>query len=81
MNLLMQILNEVGADTTNAYTVVPSFGAYLKNVKTVLQYSPQQIVVAVGKSTITVDGENLIISKFFQGDMLLTGNVVATKIE
>lgn len=78
MKLLQQILSEAGADTSKAYTVVPGYGAYFKSVKNIVDYTPEKVVVAVGKLTVTVTGERLTIGNYFQQDLLLLGNVVST---
>jgi hypothetical protein len=81
MKLLQQILDEAGADTSKAFTVIPSFGAYFKCVKCVVDYSPQKVVLSLHKITLTVTGENLTIGKFFEGDLLIFGDVRGTQIE
>ena len=56
MEFLREILNSAGADTINAFTVVPGFGGYFKDVKGVADFSPQKIMLIVGKLAVTVVG-------------------------
>lgn len=81
MKLLQQILAEAGADTSNAFTVIPHFGAYFKGVKAVAEYSPQKIALTVSKLKLTVTGENLTIGKYFEGDLLILGEVKSAQFE
>lgn len=81
MKLLQQILSEVGADTAKAYTVIPGFGGYFKSVRAVVEYSPEKIVLQIGKSQLTVTGNGLAIGKYFEGDLLVSGNIVCTSFE
>jgi hypothetical protein len=80
MKLLQQILAEAGADTTKAFTIIPSFGAYFKGVKTVVEYTPQKIILNTGKILVTLRGENLQIGKYFQGDLFVGGEVRSVEI-
>lgn len=81
MKLLQQILAEAGADTARAYTVVPDFGGYFKSVKAVAEYSPEKVVLRIGKTTLTVTGKNLSIGKYFEGDLLIRGEIGGTSFE
>lgn len=78
MKLLRQILSEAGADTGEAFTVVPGFGAYFQNVRSVVEYSEERVVLAVGRATVVVTGERLTVGNYFQRDLLLLGNVFTT---
>lgn len=81
MKLLQQILTEAGADLDKSFTVVPLFGGYFKAVKRVEDYSPEKIVLTVGKMRLTVTGKNLIIDKYFQQDLLIRGEVAGVNFE
>lgn len=81
MKLLQQILSEAGADTAKSYTVIPDFGGYFKSVKQVLEYSPEKVILQIGKMRLTVTGKDLAIGKYFEGDLLILGNVEGTSVE
>lgn len=81
MEFLQQILSAAGADTVNAFTVVPGFGGYFKGVKGVAEYSPQNITLSVGKITVCVRGEQLSVGSFFEGDMFISGCIAGVSIE
>ena len=81
MKLVEQILKELGADGLNAITLVPGECCYVKNVKTVVEFSPQTIVVRSGKKSVTVEGENMLVGEYFECDLLIKGDVRAVRIE
>ena len=64
-----------------AFTVVPEFGGYFKSVKRVEDYAPSKIVLLIGKARLTVTGENLVIDKFFQQDLIIRGAVRGVNFE
>lgn len=81
MKLLEQILNEMGADTLNSITLIPASCCYLKSVKAVVDFSPERIVLAVGKKRVTLEGENMLLGEFFEGDLIVKGDVRGIKID
>lgn len=81
MEFLREILNSAGADTLNAFTVVPGFGGYFKDVKGVADFSPQKIMLTVGKLAVTVVGEGLAIGRYFCGDLFISGAIAGVSIE
>jgi hypothetical protein len=81
MKLLEQILNEMGADESKAYTIIPHYGAYLKSVKCITLYSTEKITVQIGKNYLNLVGENLTVGKYFQQDLLILGEVRGTQFE
>ena len=81
MKLLEQILNELGADTVKAFTVVPSFGGYFKSVKSVAEYTPEKITLVLKKTVLTIEVENLAIGRYFEQDIFVKGDIKAVKID
>ena len=81
MKLLEQILSELGADTLKSFSVVPNFGGYFRSIKGVAEYTPEKVVLALRKNKITVEGENLLLVKYFEEDLLIRGNIREVKID
>lgn len=81
MKLLQQILKELGGDDGRAFTVIPYFGAYFKGVREVAEYSPQKITLLARKTTVTIEGENLVIDRYFEDDLFIKGRVEAVRID
>lgn len=81
MKLLEQILNEMGADTLKSITLIPNSCCYLKSVKSVVDFSPERMVLAVGKKRVTLEGENMLLGEFFEGDLVVKGDIRVIKID
>ena len=81
MKLLNEILSELGADTRKSLTVVPDFGGYFQNVKGISEFTPVRIVLELNRGTVTVEGENLKVGEYFQGDVFIKGRIGVVKIE
>lgn len=81
MKLIAEILKELGADEDKAFTVCPGQLAYFKGVKMVGELTDDKIVVVCGKKIITLEGENLFAAEYFQGDMLIKGDIKKVSIE
>ncbi len=81
MKLLQQLIAELGGDALKSFTVVPFFGGYFRSVKSVLDYSPDAVVISLKNSTVRVEGEKLEIGNYFEGDLFLKGDIKAVKIE
>lgn len=81
MNVLDQILFELGADTLKAFTVIPAFGGYFKSVKSVKEYSPEKIILILHKSALILQGEKLEIGKYFEQDIFIKGNIKVINVE
>lgn len=81
MKLLEQILNEMGADTLKSITLVPGTCCYLKSVKSVIDFSTERIALAIGKKRVTLEGQNMYVGEFFEGDLIIKGDVKVIKID
>lgn len=81
MKLLEQILSELGVDTLKSITLVPGSCCYLKSVKSVAEFSSEKIELKVGKTTVMVEGVDMSIGEYFEGDILIKGNVKGVKID
>ena len=81
MKLLEQILKELGADTLKSITLVPGFCCYLKSVKSVIEFSDEKIQLQVGKLRVVVEGVDMQIGEYFEGDILIRGDVRGIKID
>lgn len=81
MKLLQQILTEAGANDARAFTIVPDFGGYFKCVKAICEYSPEKLILQVGKSCLHIDGKGLAVGKYFQGDLFVSGCIEGVRIE
>lgn len=81
MKLLKQLLAEAGADTSSAFTVVPQFGGYFKQVARVEEYTPQKIVISAKKCRTVITGEGLKIEKYFEKDLFVRGSITGVSLD
>ena len=81
MKLLEQIMEELGGDTLNAFTVVPRFGGYFRSIKSIAEYTPQKIVLRLKKFDITLIGEEMQVGKYFEEDIFIKGDIKGVQID
>ncbi|MCD8372785.1 MAG: YabP/YqfC family sporulation protein [Clostridia bacterium] len=81
MNLIEQLLAQIGADGSAAFTVCIGEYAYFKGVKGVATLSSQKITLIIGKNLLAVTGENLSVAEYFQGDLIIKGGICGVQIE
>ena len=55
--------------------LIPSGGGYFEGVKAVGDFSPERIVLYFPRESAEIEGENLIIKKYCEGDLELGGSV------
>lgn len=71
----------MGAEADKSITLIPSFGAYLTAVKRVEEFSPENIKLNCCNRTVLITGKNLTVGKYFQGDMIICGEITGVKVE
>lgn len=80
MRLFEEILSALGGDEEIAFggaKVVLYAGrcAYFENVKSILSFSKEAVIIQLKKGTVCAEGEGLAVARYGEGDLLLTGNV------
>ena len=81
MNLITQLLSELGADNLRSFTVCPGRLGYFRGVKTVAELSPQKISLVCAKYTVTAEGEGLACAEYFEGDVVIRGDIKRVSVE
>ena len=56
-------------------------GGYFEGVKTVGDFTPERIVLYFPKETVIIEGENLSIGKYYDGDLRLLGKINSWRLE
>lgn len=56
-------------------------GGYFEGVKTVGDFTPERIVLYFPKETMIIEGENLSIGKYYDGDLRLLGKICSWRLE
>jgi len=81
MNLLGQLLQDLGVGENKSFTVILNYGVYFQGVKKIISCSEEEFVLSVGKEVVRVFGTGLEVGKFFQSDLLLLGDVKGVSVE
>lgn len=75
----MRLYNEIFKNADGLaycrYTVVLGGGGYFEGVKSVGDFSPEQIVLFFPKCSLQIDGKGLEIKKYCDGDLELVGAI------
>ena len=61
-------------------TIVPGGGGYFEGVKSVGDFSPKRLLLCFPKEWVEVEGENLFIKKYYDGDLQLCGNIFSLRV-
>lgn len=58
------------------YTVVDGGGGYFENVKRILEFSENAVVLGGKKGSLRVEGKGLSLGKYFGGDLMVRGEIL-----
>ncbi len=73
MRLYEEIFKGVDGLAVQKYTVVLGGGGYFEGVKSMGDFSPEQVVLFFPKYSLQIDGKNLRVKKYCDGDLELAG--------
>ncbi len=78
----MRLYEEIfkNTDAVAKFSIVVGGGGYFEGVKTVGDFSPQKIVIHFPRYGVEVEGENLSIRKYCEGDLELSGKIHGVKL-
>ena len=48
---------------------------YFENIKSIVSYTDEQVVLALSNGCLRVDGKNLYIKKYCMGDVVICGKI------
>lgn len=74
MGLFQAIQNDLSSDRVQ-YTVLDGRGGYFQNVRRILEFSEEKIVLAGKKGTVCVEGGGLFLGKCYRGDVSVRGDI------
>lgn len=81
MRLYEEIFKNVEGVAASKCVFVPRGGGYFEGVKSVGEFSPKRVLVCFPKEQVLVEGENLIIKKYCDGDLQLSGRITSVRVE
>lgn len=62
------------------YTVLAG-GGYFENVKRIVEFSPERVVLKCGGGGLKIEGKELSLGKYFQGDLVVYGKICKVERE
>ena len=49
---------------------------YMENVRCIVSYSPECLIVSLKRGGLKIEGENLYVKKFCGGDVAVCGKII-----
>ena len=80
MRLFDELFKDVEGGAVSRCTVVPCGGGYFEGVKAVGDFSPERIVVYFPKASVLAEGKGLVIKKYCDGDLQLSGEILSLQV-
>lgn len=80
MRLYDEIFKSVDGAALARYTVAIGGGGYFEGVKSVGDFSPECVVLYFPRHSVAVEGENLHIKKYCDGDLELSGKIASVRL-
>ena len=81
----MRLFDEIFKNDTLASlarcVLIVGGGGYFEGVKTVGDFTPERIVLYFPKETVIVEGDNLSIGKYYDGDLHLLGKIRSWRLD
>ncbi|MBQ8295169.1 MAG: YabP/YqfC family sporulation protein [Clostridia bacterium] len=81
----MRLYDEIFKDTDGVAfarcSIIPRGGGYFENVKAVEEFSDERISLCFPHDRLVVEGENLSIKKYCDGDLQIAGNIFSLSVE
>ena len=81
MRLYDEIFKNADGGALSKCIVVPNGGGYFEGVKAVGDFSPKRVVICFPKEAVIIEGEDLSIKKYIDGDLQLSGKISALFVE
>lgn len=80
MRLFDELFKDTEGGAVSRCTVVPCGGGYFEGVKAVGDFSPERIVVYFPKASVLAEGKGLVIKKYCDGDLQLSGEILSLQV-
>ena len=81
MRLYDEIFKSVDGISQSRCVFVPNGGGYFEGVKSVSDFSEEETILCFAKFSIVVAGRGLTIKKYCDGDLQLSGEIQALRVE
>ena len=75
MRLYEEIFKDADGAAFQRCIIVPGGGGYFQGVKSVGDFSSERAVICFPKEQVEINGKNLSVKKYCDGDLQLTGRI------
>lgn len=80
MRLYDEIFKNADGGAFRKCIVVPSGGGYFEGVKSVEDFTPERLVLCFPKERVAVEGKNLSVRKYCEGDLQIEGKILLLQV-
>jgi len=80
MRLYDEIFNNPDGGASTRCVIVPNGGGYFEGVKWVGDFSSEKILVCFPRLHVEVEGEDLTIKKYCDGDLRISGKIRLVRV-
>ena len=80
MRLYDEIFKNADGGAFRKCIVVPRGGGYFEGVKSVEDFSSERVVLCFSKERVAVEGKNLSVRKYCEGDLHLDGEIFLLQV-
>lgn len=80
MRLYDELFKSVDGAGSARCTLVPRGGGYFEGVKAVGDLSAERVVLYFPRECVEIEGENLSIGKYYEGDLKLDGRIFSLRV-
>ncbi len=80
MRLYDEIFKDPNDGACPRCIVVPGGGGYFEGVRSVGDFSPEKIVVYFPRQAVEIEGTELTIKKYYDGDLQIGGRVTSVRV-
>ena len=80
MRLMDEIFKNPEGVASARCTFVVGGGGYFEDVKAVGEFSPERIVLCFPRDNVEIEGQNLSIGKYCDGDLRVDGKILSLRL-
>ena len=80
MRLYEEIFKNADGGALSKCVIVPCGGGYFEGVKSVTDFTDDKVTLRFPHNTVEVQGDNLCIKKYCDGDLQISGRITALRV-
>ncbi len=79
-NIKESLVSGLGGEPTYRACIMGEYSAYFENVSGIKEFSEHEIIVYIKKGEIKISGEKLYVKSFYQGDLVVLGQIKRVEV-